>query len=97
MTMRSMIGGDVVALVFWPHHQVAMEGSSRSSPSSWRQMVGHEGEQARVSRMPEPSALTMVTDLARSASTRPGVPICERLVRVPADRQRRHRGGARAR
>ena len=42
-----------------------------------RDMLGRKASSARVSRMPEPSALTSDTEPWRSASARPGVPICE--------------------
>ena len=56
----------------WPHHQVAMLGRISGSPSSASAMRGRKARRARVSRMPEPRALTRVTLPCRSAPTRPG-------------------------
>ena len=58
-------------------------GSARS-PSSAAAMRGMKARSARVSRMPEPSALTRVTQPWRSAPTRPGVP--SRELRVELER-----------
>ncbi len=76
----------------WPHHQVAILGKPRSSPRSARQMAGRKASRARVSTMPEPSALTITAAPLRSASARPGVPMRE----FGAEFQRVGKGGVHA-
>ena len=62
---------------FWPHHQVAMCGIFRSSPSRRRHRLGRKPSSARASSTPEPGMLATTTPSLRSTSIRPGTPSCE--------------------
>ena len=61
----------------WPHHQVAMFGIFRSSPSRRRARLGRKPSSARDSSTPEPGMLATATPPARIASIRPGTPMRE--------------------
>ena len=78
--IRSLLARTCARSAAWPHHQVAMLGRISGSPSSAWAMRGRKASSARVSRTPEPSALTRVTralaqraDEAGRAEARGGV------------------------
>ena len=73
--MRSKLSMTCWRSASWPHHHVAIDDRISSSPRSAREIFGRKARKARVSRMPEPSALTAVTEPRRIASARPGVPM----------------------
>ena len=57
-----------------PHHQVAMLGIFNRAPTRSGASLGRKAINARVSNMPDPNALTMVSPPALRAETIPGVP-----------------------
>ncbi len=65
-----------------PHHQVAMLGKARSSPSRRRHCASMKPISARCSTAPAPGMFDIATPPARRASTSPGTPSRERADKV---------------